>query len=342
MRLLHIFSTAVNAVLPLVLLIMLGYWLRRVGFFTDSFVRVGNKFVFRVCLSSSLFVNVYNIQALSEIPWSFVIFIMLSALFLFVVGMIVAVATTKVEKRRGVILQAVFRGNFAIIGLPLAGALGGDAATEIASVAAAFILPLWNALGVIALSMYSERRESFFRNALRVVKSIVRNPIIIGAAIGLVCLILRELQRIVLGTVAFTIKQDIPFVYTVINNLKTISSPLALIILGAQFTFSAVRGMFKEIAVCTVGRIVLAPILGIGAAYLLSTHTNLLSCGVNEYPTLIGLLGSPAAVSGAVMAGEMGNDEQLATQTVVWTSICSIVTVFVTVCVLMLAGLLPV
>ena len=342
MRLLHIFSTAVNAVLPLVLLIMLGYWLRRVGFFTDSFVRVGNKFVFRVCLSSSLFVNVYNIQALSEIPWSFVIFIMLSALFLFVVGMIVAVATTKVEKRRGVILQAVFRGNFAIIGLPLAGALGGDAATEIASVAAAFILPLWNALGVIALSMYSERRESFFRNALRVVKSIVRNPIIIGAAIGLVCLILRELQRIVLGTVAFTIKQDIPFVYTVINNLKTISSPFALIILGAQFTFSAVRGMFKEIAVCTVGRIVLAPILGIGAAYLLSTHTNLLSCGVNEYPTLIGLLGSPAAVSGAVMAGEMGNDEQLATQTVVWTSICSIVTVFVTVCVLMLAGLLPV
>lgn len=341
MRLIHIFGTAVNAVFPLVLLIMLGYWLRKAGFFTDGFVKVGNKFVFRVCLSSSLFVSVYNIQALSEIPWDFVIFIMLSALALFVVGMIVAAVSTKVENRKGVVLQAVFRGNFAIIGLPLAGALGGESALEIASVAAAFMLPLWNALGVVALSLYTERRDSFWKNALRVIKSIVKNPMIIGAAIGLGCLILRELQRLALGTVVFSIKRDIPFIYTVVNNLKTISSPFALLILGAQFTFSAVRGMFKEIAVCTLSRIVMAPLLGIGAAYLLSSHTALLSCGVNEYPTLIGLLGSPAAVSGAVMAGEMGNDEQLATQTVVWTSICSIVTIFIAVCILMLAGLLP-
>ena len=45
-----ILSTAVNAVFPIVLLIFLGYFLRRIGFFTESFVKVGNKLVFRLCL----------------------------------------------------------------------------------------------------------------------------------------------------------------------------------------------------------------------------------------------------------------------------------------------------
>lgn len=42
------------------------------------------------------------------------------------------------------------------------------------------------------------------------------------------------------------------------------------------------------------------------------------------------------------MAGEMGNDEQLAGQLVVWTSICSIVTLFAQVLLLMSFGLLAV
>ena len=92
----------------------------------------------------------------------------------------------------------------------------------------------------------------------------------------------------------------------------------------------------------TVWRIVLTPLLGIGGAFLLSRYTGLLSCGVNEYPALIALFGSPVAVSSAVMAGSMGNDEQLATQLVVWTSLCSIVTIFLQVCILMGAGLLVV
>ena len=45
-----IFLFAINAVLPLVLLILLGYLLRRVGFLNDEFLKIGNKVVFRVAL----------------------------------------------------------------------------------------------------------------------------------------------------------------------------------------------------------------------------------------------------------------------------------------------------
>ena len=84
------------------------------------------------------------------------------------------------------------------------------------------------------------------------------------------------------------------------------------------------------------------PLLGIGGAILLSQYSGILSCGVNEYPALIAMFGSPVAVSSAVMAGAMGSDEQLATPLVVWTSLLSILTIFAQVCVLMSIGLLAV
>ena len=97
----------------------------------------------------------------------------------------------------------------------------------------------------------------------------------------------------------------------------------------------------KEITIGIVWRIVLAPVIGLGCAILLN-KLGILSCGANEYPALLALFGSPVAVSSAIMAEQMHNDEQLATQLVVWTSICSIVTIFAFVCVLMGMGLLVV
>ena len=117
---------------------------------------------------------------------------------------------------------------------------------------------------------------------------------------------------------------------------------LALLVLGGQFQFSVVKGMFKEIAVGTLYRVVLAPLLGVGCAILLSRCTNWLSCGPESIPAMLALFGSPVAVSSAVMAGEMGGDEQLAAQLVVWTSIASIVTIFVFSCILMSAGFIAV
>ena len=118
------------------------------------------------------------------------------------------------------------------------------------------------------------------------------------------------------------------------------TTSLTLIVLGGQFEFSAAQGRMREIVVGTLWRIVFAPFIGIGIAVLMSIHTDILKFGINEYPALIAVFGTPAAVSGAIMAGQMGNDEKLATQLIVWTSVGSIATMFLTVCVLMAAGLL--
>ncbi|MDD6226995.1 MAG: AEC family transporter, partial [Bacilli bacterium] len=49
----------------------------------------------------------------------------------------------------------------------------------------------------------------------------------------------------------------------------------------------------------------------------------------NEFPALIALFGTPVAVSSAPMSAEMGNDDELAGQLVVWTSIFSASSLFV-------------
>lgn len=333
-----ILVTAVNAVVPVVLLILLGYILKQKKFITKDFVKNGNKLVFNVCLPCMLFINVYSIESFQSIEWSIVIYGVIMLVVIFLLGLITAIAVTKVPERQGVILQCSFRSNIAIIGLSLAAALGGEGAMAVAAIISSFTVPVVNILAVIALSMFKKDGQN--KTSIKsVLLGIAKNPLIIAVAIGMVFLGIRELQWALFGEVVFSFSRDLKFLYTAVNNLKNIATPFALLVLGGQFEFSAVKGLLKEIVAGTVWRIVLAPLLGLGVAALLSSR---MGWGINEFPGLVALFGSPVAVSSAVMAGAMGSDEQLATQLVVWTSIFSIVTIFAEVCILMGAGLLAV
>jgi hypothetical protein len=244
--------------------------------------------------------------------------------------------------------------------------LGGD--TGLAGIISAFSIPVFNILAVVALSIFAGKddemltEKSLSANASGeqenatpiatkkkqvsvkgILLNIVKNPLIIGVFTGLVFVGIREIERAATGgETPFRFDNQLKFLYTSVADLKQIASPLALIILGGQFEFSAVKGMTKEIIVGTVWRIVIAPLLGIGVAILLSSYTNILSFDSSVYPTFIALFGTPVAVSSAIMAGQMDNDEQLATQLVVWTSICSIATIFVMVFLLMNFGFVAV
>lgn len=341
MELGHIIMTAVNAVLPIILLILLGYFLRSKNFISKEFVKIGNKLTFKVFLPCTMFINVYSIESFDSINWDIVLYCVALVLLIFILGLGTAVFSTSVPERRGVILQCTFRSNFAIIGLPLASALGGAEATAVAAIVSAFTIPVYNILAVIALSIYVGKGQSGKTDIKGILVNIARNPIILGVLAGLVCLGFRSAQVAAFGNVVFSVQRDLKFLYTAVKNLSSLASPFALIVLGGQFEFSAVKGLLKEIVIGTFWRIVLAPVIGLGCAILLS-KTPVLSCGVNEYPALLALFGSPVAVSSAIMAEQMHNDEQLATQLVVWTSIGSIVTIFTFVCVLMGMGLLAV
>ena len=341
MELIHIFMTALNAVVPIILLITLGYLLRQKGFLTDGFLQVGNKLVFKLMLPTMLFINTYSIPSLSDIRWDITVYASLAVILIFLLSLFTAIRTTAVPQRRGVILQCCFRSNFVIIGLPLAASLGGSDAEAVAAVLSAVTVPLFNILAVIALSVFVERKESMAQTIKGVLRGILTNPLIIAVALGLCCLTLRWVQTLLFDRVLFRLDTQTAFLFDALSTLKSGTTPVALMVLGGLFTFSAVKELKKEIIAGTVWRIVISPIIGIGGAVAL-THLGVLHCTGADYPALIALFGSPVAVSSAIMAKGMGGDEQLATQLVVWTSIMSIVTIFAEVCLLMAFGLLVV
>lgn len=337
MQLSTILVTAVNAVVPIVLMIALGYFLRQKGMLSSDFLKNGNKLVFKLCLPTMLFVNVYNIDSLADIHWDIVICSSLALCVIFILGIGISLMTTPDLRRRGVVAQCSFRSNYAIIGMPLAAALGGPEAEAVAAIMSSVTVPMLNILAVISLSMFVQEGGKI--SVKKILLDIVKNPLIQGVMLGMLCLVLRWIQVETLGEVVFALNRQTKFFYTVLTWLKNITTPLALLVLGGQFVFSAVKELKKEIIISTVMRLIMAPAVGITAGYVMN-RLGIVSCGPAEYPALVALYASPVAVSSAIMATEMKNDEQLATQLVVWTTLFSGITIFIIVCILMSLGLI--
>ena len=339
MTLLSVFSTGVNSIFPIMLLILFGFVLRQRGFLSEEFVRIGNRLSFQYLLPMKLFLNTYKIGSFSDIPWRLVLFCMLLMVAIFGLGWLTAPLATKDPRRKGVLLQSTFRSNTAIIGVTLAGILGGEPAEAVSSIMTAMCIPLMNVLAVVSLTVFLHPQGGE-GNLKRVARNVIRNPLIRGIALGLGCILIREAEEKLFGRVVFTLSGNLPFFYTAVSQLGSIATAFALVVLGGQFSFSAAGDMRREIIVGTLWRNVIAPVLSLGTVYLVSTYTNLITCTSVDYPALISLYATPAAVSSAVMAGQMGNDEQLATQIVVWTSVCSVVTMFIIICCLIWTGLM--
>lgn len=316
-----------NAVMPILLLVFLGYFLRMIKFADDAFFKKANTMVFKLFLPVLLFVNIYEIDSLKSLNLKAVLYCVIAILVIFLCGYVIAHIITDKRNHLGVLAQCSFRSNYAIIGIPLALSLGGEEAVAFASVLSAVAVPMFNCLAVILLSHYAgEQKENALRDT--VIKT-AKNPLIIGVFIGIAVLLIRSFIPVnESGLPVFSIENNIPFFYKALKNLSSVASPLALVVLGARFDFKAVSSLKKEIISGTLMRVVMAPVIGLGGAVLLSEFTDLFSFTAVEYPALISLFATPTAVSSAVMVGEIGGDEQLAGQLVVWTSVISMFTIY--------------
>lgn len=329
------FIFAANAVLPIVLTIVFGYFLKRIKLLTPEFLDVGNKLTFRVLLPAMLFYNVYNIDSLCDVNFVFVLYGLAAVLVVFFLGILITCMFTKDNAKRGSLAQAMFRSNYAIIGLPLAESLFGAEGAAAAGVMSAFCVPLFNILGVVVLSIYNGDNKGGKLDVKKILLGVVKNPLILGTVAGIAALGIREL--FVACDISFRLT-DIEFLYKTLTNIKSICTPFALIVLGGRFEFSAVKRIWKEIVFGTAMRTVAVPVLGLGGALLLKQFVYPELSGAH-FATYIGVFATPVAVASAIMAKEMKADDELAGQLVVWTSLVSTVTIFAYVTVLRAIGI---
>ena len=310
---------ALNAVAPIMLMVAIGYILKKAGFMDGDLAKKANRLVFRVFLPAMLFLNVYKIESLGEINFGYVVYVVVVLLLIFLAAIPLVILATKRRQSRGVLLQATFRSNYALIGIPLAASLFGEEGMAVATLLSAVSIPLLNILAVISLSIF--RADGGRVSVKSILRGIVKNPLIISVLLGVLTLGVRAM--LVQAGVAFRLS-DIKPVYTALGYLSQLATPMALLVLGAQFEFSAVATLRREIVFGTLMRTVIVPLIGIGAAFLLFRGR----FSGAHFAAFVAVFGTPMGVSTVPMAQEMDGDAVLAGQLVVWTTLVSALTVF--------------
>lgn len=302
-------AISVNAVLPLIICMAAGYLFRRTKLVDEGFCRKCNTFCFKTFLPLMIFMNVYNSDLESAVqPGAFLfaaaaVLVIFAAAFLIIPRIVKKGSVDSAASRQAVLIQCIFRSNFVIFGYQVVANVYGAGQAAVASVMAAIVVPLYNVLAVITLEYFTNSK-----NGLRpVILGIIKNPLIIGAVAAL----LFKLSGLTLPA---------PF-YTGLSDMAGMATPLALVVLGGTFHFDALRRNAGALAIGTLGKIVVSPLVMVPIAAALGFRdANLLS--------LVIVFASPAAVNSYTMAAAYGHDPELAGQLVVVTSVLSMVSVF--------------
>lgn len=301
--LLNSFLLSLNAIVSIFVMMGVGYGAKRLLRLDKGSVQRFNSLVFHTLLPLMLFNNICrsDIRGGVNLGCLGLALGVLAVLFMAIWALVKRVEPA--NDQRGVMIQASFRSNFLLLGMPLIQELcpGADLATV--SVMLAVVVPCYNVLAVITLEMFRQQQV----NVGKILRGIAKNPLIIASVAG----ILVNLSGLALPEC----------LANPISQLGASASPVALLLLGAQFEFHDVRVHRRNLAICTALRLVVFP----GVALPLAALAGLRG---PEFAVLISMFATPAAVSSYSMAAQMGGNPELAASAVTMTTLLSAGTMF--------------
>lgn len=298
-----------NVVVPIFLLIMLGYVLTKLKVWDAHFLKIANNVCFKVLLPVLLFYNVASANIFEIFNGKLILYVCLCActicgLLFFIVPLFI-----KDNKRRGVMIQGTFRSNFLLFGVPLGLSIGGAEGAVLAAVVASFYVPVINMLSVISLYVFSNAEGKNLKAALL---GIVKNPLIIGGVSGLLFSVVRNL-------IGFEIPTMLD---TTLFNIKSVATPLAFLVLGGDLKFGNMLRNIKISVFSVLGKIVIIPAVMLPLSALLGFDK--LSMAI-----LVAVFATPNAVSSYAMARTYEADYELAGEIITLGTLFSIFTIFV-------------
>lgn len=292
-----------KAVIPMFLTLGIGYLVRLSKIATDHEMSVFNKVTFRALFPILMFMNIYSADIEEIVNPKLIIYTVGGIMTVYFLGTFVALRMEKDNKSRGALIQAIYRSNFVIMGLPIATNIYGHTNVGVTALLVSIVVPMFNVLAVITLESY---RGSRVRISV-ILKGLARNPLILGAVAGILCTVLSiRLPGVVEETA---------------SSVAAAATPVSLIILGASFKFNTVRECRRNLIIVLVLRLIIVPGLMLTGAALLGIRNI-------AFVSLVGVFASPCAISSFTMALEMDSDADLAGNAVIFTSAFACVTMF--------------
>ena len=304
-------------VAPVFLIVAVGYLLKVIGIMNDNFINISSKIVFSVSLPALIFLELYNLDFGKVFEIGQIGYIYLGTLFAFGVSWLVSLPIIHSGKDRGVFIQGSFRSNYAIVGLAILSGLVGKLGFGKASLFLVFMIPLYNTLAVIALTVPLRKEKKLNLNSTLL--EIIKNPLILAVVISLPFAFLKiPIHPVFLETGRY---------------IADIALPLALINIGATLNFSDIKKTSLLAFYSALLKIIIFPALATYGAVLLGYKGD-------DLAIIFILFACPTAVVSYIMAEAMGSNGKLAGNIVLASTLGSIVTITLGLFILKTAGLI--
>lgn len=324
------FIFSLNATLPIFLIMVLGWFLMRIGLFTKEFNKVADKYVFKVALPVLLFKDIATADIRSDFNLTFVLFCMITTTIMFLAIWGLSYIFIKDKTQVGAFAQASARGSAAVLGIAFINNIYGNSGMAPLMIVSA--VPLYNILSVIILTFSADMGKEAQKNKLndnvsnskgsnikKACINVVKNPIIIGIFLGLPFSI-------------FGISIP-PIPLKAVTSIAQTATPIALLVVGAGFEGAKAIKKIKLTAVATFIKLVLLPLIFFPFAIAFGFRGS-------ELVAILVMLGSPTTVTCYIMAKNMGNDGVLSSSIVVMATLLSSVTLTGWIFVLKVMGLI--
>lgn len=290
---------ALNVTGPVLLLLATGYLLFRTGLLNEAFVTSGSKLVFNVALPALLFLSISQADFSQTANPTLMGTALVTTLLFFIALMAAVHFLVQPKAARGVVIQGGFRANMGIIGLAYCDNLYGTEGLALAAVVLGVVTLLFNVLSVFVLNFYLPAKRSLTQH----LKGMVTNPLIISILLAM------PLSYWQTPLPEFALKTG--------NYFAQLTLPLALLCTGASLEFRSVGGDARNIAISTVSKCLLYPLVLTGVCYALGFRNT-------ELGIIYLLTVAPTAAASYVMTRGLGGDARLAASIIVITTLISL------------------
>jgi predicted permease len=294
----------VTTIIPIFVIIVLGWLARVYGFMRPEFLQQANRLVFYLAIPAMVFRSISKTSLTGQLDGMVVMLATLAVCVVFCCAWFLGSIAHVQRSQRGTFIQNSFHGNMGYIGLAVSFYYLGREGFVRASILAGFLMILQNFLGVIALQIFSQNNSAAPHRWIVVLK-ILGNPIILSALAGILVSMTGIPVPLVLGRC--------------LDILSDLALPMALLIIGASLSFDMVQSRLMAILSVGVMKLILLP----GIGYLMY---RICDVAATAYLPGIILLASPTATVTYVMAKEMQGDSELAVANISVSTLLSAIT----------------
>lgn len=295
---------SLNATVPVFLLMVLGFVFYKIGWIDEVFASKMNSFVFKVALPVLLFEDLATVDFKDVWDTKFVLFCVVVTLLSICISTLISFVW-KDKSMQGEFIQVSYRSSAAILGIAFIQNIYGD--VGMAPLMIIGSVPLYNVMAVIVLSIFNPSYSRLDKQAIvKAVKGIMKNPIIIGIAVGFVWSLL-----------------NIPMPYILektVSNLAALATPMGLIAMGATFDYKKAFDKARPALVATGIKLV-------GFVALFLPLAIAIGFRKEKLVAILVILGSATTISCYVMAKNMGHEGTLTSSVVMLTTLFSAFTV---------------